>query len=239
MQIAVLTDVHANLPALQAALEVIRQAGCARIVHTGDAIAIGPHPAECLALLLEAGADCIMGNHDDWFVHGLPQPQPEWMSDGEVMHQQWTHAQLDPALQTTVGGWPFVQVEEIDGVRIVFTHYGLADGSSTFMPLLRPPTAGALDAMFAAYEADLVFYGHDHAASDLAGQARYVNPGSLGCHHEAVARFVIVTTRPGETYTIDYQAAPYDDTPLYRAFEQRAVPEREFIYRAFFGGRFA
>ena len=38
---------------------------------------------------------------------------------------------------------------------------------------------------------------------------------------------------------ISHHAAPYDDRSLYEAFEQRAVPERDFIYQAFFGGRFS
>jgi hypothetical protein len=42
----------------------------------------------------------------------------------------------------------------------------------------------------------------------------------------------------GETYTVTHQRVPYDDTALYRAFEQRQVPECAMIYRAFFGDRF-
>lgn len=51
--------------------------------HTGDAIAIGPYPAETLDLLLsEPKIECVMGNHEAYFVEGLPQPRPEWMSEG-------------------------------------------------------------------------------------------------------------------------------------------------------------
>ena len=52
MKIAILTDVHGNLPALQVALRAIRREGADAIFHTGDAIGIGPFPAECLELLL-------------------------------------------------------------------------------------------------------------------------------------------------------------------------------------------
>ena len=58
MKIAVLTDVHGNLPALQAALSVLRREDADAIFHTGDAIGIGPFPAECLELLL-ARPECI------------------------------------------------------------------------------------------------------------------------------------------------------------------------------------
>ena len=103
MRLAVLTDIHANLPALGAALTVIRQHGYDLLVHTGDAISIGPFPAECLDILLGLPrARLLMGNHDAWFVEGLPTPQPSWMSDSEGLHQRWTHAQLDPALRMTI-----------------------------------------------------------------------------------------------------------------------------------------
>ena len=45
MRIAVMTDSHANLPALRTALKAIRKEGCDAVFHTGDAIAIGPYPA--------------------------------------------------------------------------------------------------------------------------------------------------------------------------------------------------
>ena len=46
MKIAVLTDVHGNLPALQIAMRAIRRERCDAVFHTGDAIGIGPFPAE-------------------------------------------------------------------------------------------------------------------------------------------------------------------------------------------------
>src|SRR5690349_24978652 len=107
-RIAVITDVHANLPALDAALAAIARAGCDAIFHTGDALGIGPYPAECLDRLLGTpNMRCLMGNHDEWFAHGLPAPRPAWMSEGEEQHQRWTHAQLDPALRAVVADWPW------------------------------------------------------------------------------------------------------------------------------------
>ena len=76
MKIAVLTDVHGNLPALQAAMRAIRREDADAIFHTGDAIGIGPFPAECLELLLGTpGVHLICGNHDSWFSTGIPEPQ--------------------------------------------------------------------------------------------------------------------------------------------------------------------
>ena len=133
MRVVVLTDVHANLPALNAALSAICHQGFDLLVHTGDAISIGPFPAECLDILLALPRTrLLMGNHDAWFVHGLPTPQPTWMSDGEVLHQQWTHAQLNPALRTVVAQWPYVLTETCEQVGLAFLHYPSLGPRSSF-----------------------------------------------------------------------------------------------------------
>ena len=145
MRLVVFTDVHANLPALDAALSSIRQHGYDVLVHTGDAIAIGPFPAECMDRLLSLpNAYLLMGNHDAWFANGLPEPQPSWMSDGEVLHQQWTHALLNPILKSVVAQWEFVFTETFDGVTISFMHYPLTS-QHEFMPVIQQPTVEELD----------------------------------------------------------------------------------------------
>jgi predicted phosphodiesterase len=235
MRLAILTDVHGNLPALQAALERIADLGCELIFHTGDAIGIGPYPAECLDLLLNrADTYLTMGNHDAWFAFGLPRPRPAWMSEGEVAHQDWVHAQLDPALSAVVARWPYIIRRDIEEVRVALVHYGLDESGRDFVRIMPHPTSADLDAMFAGFDIDLVFYGHHHPASDIRGRARYVSPGSLGCHSESLARFSVLDCTDG-SYTLQHYAVPYDATALFAAFEARAVPERQFICRAFFG----
>lgn len=82
-RIAVITDAHANLPALDAALAAIRGDGVAAVYHTGDAIGIGPFPAEVLDRLLhEPRMRSVMGNHDAWFAFGLPCPRLARMGEG-------------------------------------------------------------------------------------------------------------------------------------------------------------
>jgi len=238
MRIAVITDVHANLPALQAALSVIRVEGCDAVYHMGDAIAIGPHPAECMDLLLSApNVHPIMGNHDAWFAYGLPKPQPWWMNDGEVVHQRWVHAQLDPSLRSVVTQWPYVVQETFEGVRVALLHYEPAATASGFASFRRDYGPSDLDRVFGRHKADIVLYGHTHIASNVSGRARYVNPGSLGCHREAVARFIVLECIKGR-YALEKRAVPYDDRALLEAFKERRVPERAFLYRAFFGGRY-
>lgn len=234
MKIAVITDAHANLPALQAALRAIHADGCDAIYHIGDAIGIGPHPAECLDLLLSTpNLSPVMGNHEAWFAFGLPQPRPAWMSEAELAHHQWVHRQLNPSLRAEVAQWPWVIEQEIDGTSLAFLHYGLAPGGTDFLSIVPSPTPADLDALFVAHDVDVVFYGHHHPASDLRGRARYVNPGSLGCHTAPVARYVLLDVQ-WKGYAISFRAISYDDTALFQDLEDRHVPERAFLRQVFF-----
>ena len=233
MKIAVLTDVHGNLPALQVALRAIRREGTDAIFHTGDAIGIGPFPAECLELMLNTPRmNLICGNHEAWFSTGLP----ERMSDGELKHQQWVHSCLDPSLRHTVREWPYLIQDVYEGVRTSFLHYGLTESQVDFKSIIRDPRPIDLDKVFADIKSDLVFYGHDHSPSDLVGTARYVKPGSLGCHSEPIARCAILECE-SRSYELKMRHVPYDDSALFQQFESRDVPDRHFIYKAFFGGR--
>ena len=239
MKIVVLTDVHANLPALDVALNVITREGYDLLVHVGDAIAIGPYPAECLDRLLNLPrAQFVMGNHDDWFANGLPQPQPVWMSDGEVVHQHWTHAQIAPALRVVLAKWPFVLQHVIDSIKLTFLHYALEADGRNFIPPLRSPDPAGLDRLFAnlAGTGGILVYGHTHDFLDMQGRAHYLNPGSLGCYEHALARYSVINVKQ-ENFAITHRQVVYDDAELFKAFEQRQVPEREFICKAFFGGR--
>ena len=50
MRIGIFTDIHANLPALQKALDVFEKKHCDQIIHIGDLVGIGPYPKECMQL---------------------------------------------------------------------------------------------------------------------------------------------------------------------------------------------
>ena len=62
--VAVITDIHANLPALEGALTRIEQLDIERIYCGGDLVGYGPHPNEVCALIEERGIPTIYGNYD-------------------------------------------------------------------------------------------------------------------------------------------------------------------------------
>jgi putative phosphoesterase len=230
-RVGVIADAHANLPATLAALETLDARGCEAVVHVGDAIAIGPHPSEVLALLIEREVQCVLGNHDRWFAFGLPSPRPDWMSFEEVAHQRWTHAQLSADQREKVRRWPYELAMRLGARSAVFLHYARRpDGEFDY---IADPSAADLDRLFRSVQADLVVFGHDHRLYDLEVRGRrFLDAGSLGCHDRAEARALVLTTAGGDV-EVDQLAVPYDDTELLADFERREVPARDFIRRAF------
>lgn len=70
-RLGLLADIHGNLPALEAALAFLEEAGVSRILVLGDVVGYGPHPEECVRLL-RSRTDllAIRGNHDNAVVTG-------------------------------------------------------------------------------------------------------------------------------------------------------------------------
>lgn len=234
-RIAVITDTHANLPALEAALAAIRSLGCEAIYHTGDAVGAGPYPGETLDRLFHTPrVHLVMGNHDELCGIGIPEPVPDWMDDLLVANAAWTRAQVSPAARDAVAAWPYVINETIAGIHVAFLHYPRDPEGDGFAAILEEPDAAELDGLFSQVPGRLIFYGHHHPAADHSGRARYINPGSLGCGPVALARFAVVASGPTEALTIHQHAVPYDRTPLHEALIRRDVPGHEFLRQTFF-----
>jgi len=193
---------------------------------------------ECIDLMLATtNLSCLIGNHEQYFLQGIPTPQPQYMSDGEVIHQSWVHQQLGEQRKAHISKWEMIISRELQGVKVCFQHYAFLSDSKDFLGIIRNPTAADLDKLFENIEADILFYGHAHKASDIQGKKRYINPGSLGCNPKAVAKYSVAEIEDGNL-NIEHREIPYDDVELFRAFEERNVPEREFIQKIFFCGRY-
>ncbi len=86
---AIISDIHANLEALQAVLADIRAQGITEIFCLGDIIGYGPNPCECIDLVLNCDV-CLLGNHDQAALF-----DPEGFNAGAERAIFWTRKQLE------------------------------------------------------------------------------------------------------------------------------------------------
>jgi predicted phosphodiesterase len=91
VRLALISDVHANLEALQATLDDIAAQDVDRIVCLGDIVGYNANPAECIALLRQANAFCVAGNHDLAVCGRMPTKYFPYSAARAIA---WTHRHL-------------------------------------------------------------------------------------------------------------------------------------------------
>lgn len=72
MKVAVISDIHSNIEALDAVLEDIKGRNCEKIICLGDLVGYGPHPNEVLQKMMSLDISIVMGNYDEAVGFYLP-----------------------------------------------------------------------------------------------------------------------------------------------------------------------
>lgn len=91
MRVAVISDIHANLPALEAVLTDVEAADPDEIWCLGDLVGYGAHPRECLELVTERCSLSLLGNHD---LAALGDINIDTFSPGAATAARWTQKAL-------------------------------------------------------------------------------------------------------------------------------------------------
>ncbi len=165
MKIAIISDVHGNLPALRAVLSEIDRIGCGRIVSLGDVSGYYAQPAECLDELISRGATQLLGNHDDYLVQGSSCDRSKLVSE-LIIHQRKV---MGPSHIGVLRGFT-PQVDEEDRRYVHGSWENPVDG------YLYKITSEDLPGSQKFY-----FAGHTHVQIlATIGKKTFCNPGSVG-----------------------------------------------------------
>jgi diadenosine tetraphosphatase ApaH/serine/threonine PP2A family protein phosphatase len=151
MKVVILSDVHANLPALQAVLEdVVRTAPGAPIWHCGDVVGYGASPNEVVAELQRVGATGVMGNHD---LAALGDDIIETFNEGAHAAALWTRDLLTAESRSWLRALP--KVLEMGSATIV--HASLRD------PIMEYVVQQEIaEENLRVLATPLLFHGHTH-----------------------------------------------------------------------------
>ena len=174
MRVAAISDIHGNLPALQAVLADLEHEEIDGIVVAGDTIS-GPWPVEVFDVVARLGADVVRGN-----------------ADREVIQRSEQFGQLAPWCADLLGderieaaaAWPLTLDLEVEGLGRVLVCHSTPVSDDPIYTRITPEEE--LLTLLGDVDADVVLCGHTHMQYDrrLSSGRRVVNPGSVGLPYE-------------------------------------------------------
>lgn len=190
MRYALLSDIHANLPALRAVLEDISARHVDAMYHLGDLTGYAPWPNETVAVLRERGIQGIAGNYDSTVATGYKHcgcksenPRQEELSH---LSYEWTRAHVSDETKCYLASLPFrldirphgghvsgPTVTLLHGNQVLNTVYVTADRPDAFLEKM---AAG-----IGALAGDVLCFGHTHIPwHRVVDGVHFVNTGSVG-----------------------------------------------------------
>jgi diadenosine tetraphosphatase ApaH/serine/threonine PP2A family protein phosphatase len=229
MRIALLSDVHSNLPALDAVLAAAGDVDA--IWHLGDVVGYGPDPDGVVARLRQRGATGVRGNHDAAACGG---PEIDWFNPDARRAMEWTRTAISEDTRAWLASLP--DRLQQDGCDLVH--------GSPREPLWEYVTSlGVARDNLRLLEAPIGLHGHTHVpvawVQDgdrielvrgrpgrplaLEGRRALVNPGSVGQPRDGNpdASFAILDPEAG---TVEWRRAGYDVAAVQAAMRAAGLP---------------
>ncbi len=234
MRLAVISDVHGNLRALEAVLADISRRDPDVTVNLGDCVTSPLWPRETFELLATFAFPTVRGNHDR--VLAAESPDPSWPRSVTFTRDALTDAQRGALGALPASLRPADGVLAVHGTPASDVRYLLEDKIDGRLALV---TADTLGERLGSASAELVLCGHSHhqhVAADHTGRL-VLNPGSVGCPrysdnddrllNEAGsphARYA-VATRGSHGWSIELIAVAYDWTSVARQATRNGRPD--------------
>lgn len=213
MKIAVISDIHANLVALKAVLEDVRDEKCDTVFCLGDIVLAGPQPKETIDFVKSQSWNIIQGNTDKMIADFGPEvlqmlqenfpvianavvDDMNYFDDDDKMFLN----ELPPALEMNV-----------EGIKILLVHGSPRYNNEDILPNMPIST---VEEIISPTDADLVFCGHTHVPCGYQtnNKQTVVNVGSVGrpMTKNPLACYAIVDLNQG-VFSVKHKFVEYDN----------------------------
>jgi putative phosphoesterase len=222
-RLAVLSDIHGNLPALEAVLADMHQFTVDGAIFAGDYTG-GPHPMETIRLLRSLGGWMIRGNGDTGLVRyergDAPSP---WYTHHQFAIMRWAYDRLDEETRAFLASLPEQRLVTIDGTAAIRVVHGSPRSQTEGLLPDREPAAVEL-ALSQLHEPVLVC-GHTHTPWAYRWDGKLaLNPGAVcGPLDGYLGAQYALLTWDGDRWAVGHRAVPYDVERLRVSFEESGL----------------
>ena len=231
MRLAVLSDIHANLAALEAVHDAMPEVD--EVWVLGDIVGYGPQPNEVIVALQEIGARSVMGNHDGAAIGTV---DVSWFNPDAARAIGWTSEVIDENARVYLGTLPEVRR---DG-ELTAVHGSPRDPTWEYVT-----GTDVASANLASFDTRICLHGHTHVPIIFRADEGTVemvaatpgspvtiregrlllNPGSVGQPRDGdpAASFVVLDTEAG---TAEFHRVSYDIDRTQRLMRDAGLPPR-------------
>ena len=230
MKIAVLSDIHGNMQALERVLADIKEQSCEKVFCLGDLAMAGPEPEKVIEFVKkQQNWTVIQGNTDKMIADFTP----EILKNTENAFPVMGHALADDVLFLSDDAKHFLknlppQKEvEVEGVKVLLVHGSPRRNNEDILPDMPLET---VEEIIKGTNADLIFCGHTHvpAGYQTTKKQTVVNVGSVGrpMTPDAKSCYCIAEFNDGQ-FTIEHRLLDYDREKAAEIMQGRAFDGAE------------
>jgi predicted phosphodiesterase len=240
--LAVLADVHSNLPALEAVLEDVQQYDVDGLIVAGDLTGGGPCPIETIRLLRSLDCWMIRGNSENYSLSCDTGEAPDaWRTSYQWSVLRWSYHRLDRETLGFIASLPEQRTIALDGAAPIRVVHGSLESPSGHLFPDRNPTrlrwfreAGLLapnrdpdrlDLALAGIKEPVLVCGHTHIPWKQRQNGQLaLNPGAV-CNPldgDVRAQYALLTWQ-GERWQVEHRAVPYDLDQIRAAFQESGL----------------
>ena len=226
VNVALIGDVHGNLPALEAVLADAERRGAEAVWNIGDFVGYGGSPDEVVRRLRRPDVLSIVGNYDRK-VFKFPRKRDKWRTTkrpAKFLAFQLAHEGLSDASRRFLASLPKDARLVAEGWRVLLTH---ASPTSNTEPLTPDTPDAHLRKLARAAEADIVIVGHSHEAfARRVGGVWFINTGTVGRPHDGDPRacYATLALAPG-ALAVHHHRIAYDTARAAAAARAAGLPE--------------
>ena len=173
MKILIISDIHANYPALQEVLA--KERNYDKMIFLGDVVDYGPHPKECLTFIKENADYYVRGNHDNALGYNVDCNCMGTFREYSIATREWHKTLLDENEKQFLRNMPVLNKAHLDGKSFFLAHASPTGDISKY--LNENEIVNELDDIIAEY----ILIGHTHVQYEKKVDYNLiVNPGSVG-----------------------------------------------------------
>ncbi len=212
MKLAILSDMHGNLPALEAVLADLAGQEVDAIYHLGDLVGYNPFPNEVAARVRDLGLTGVVGNYDLAVAADVPDPIATYLNPAisEMAKDiyRWTRARVSSETREYLLSLPERLTLEINGLGILLAH-----GSPRHIREYLRPRLGdeELRPVLEAIPEAVLCTGHTHLPMvRQVGGKWLINPGSVGFPKDGDYRASYALVAVGEDLQVEIRRVDYD-----------------------------